>query len=176
MNIKTLSIFTLTLIVFSACQSPANPRQSANLSPKEKAVVATQVSLEVKDPSQTKLDVIPDFSAATANIIVPPKPAAPEKSTDQSKQPNKTINLLVSDSGISPNIISAQKGDSLNIINSQDKQIELFTAEKGEACPVLGAIINIPGGKTTTIQLNKTFHCTIINQLNTSQKSVITVE
>lgn len=152
---KTPVILFLAILSTSlaACQnSTPSQHQSADTRYKsEKASASTQFSIEVKDPNSPA-------SSATVDI-------------------SNTVGLQVTSSGFKPPSLSAKVGYDLLIHNSLDQQIDLYTtSNKGQDCPVLGPVIEIPGGQTKTILLTMPLQCTLVNQTNTNQKATLTVE
>ncbi len=150
-----LLIICLGISLLTACQnvSPDNARQSADQLEKEKAQAVSKIKIEVTDDGRSE------------KAPLPVTPALQKKE------------ITVSSTGLQPATMEAKVGQSLTIINSLDKQINLYTTADGaKSCEVLGSTIEIPGGQSKQISLEKPFRCTIINQENTDQKVDIKVE
>ena len=163
MRKSTLVIGFLSLLVLSACQNA--PSESAkNSAPDEldqKAVSTSKVSITVAGEEL-------ESPAATLSVVSPTPTVTPEVSAKE---------LIISEDGLSPATLIAGQGETLKIFNSLDKQVDLYTTAGGaDPCLALDATIEIPGLETREIVLSKAAVCDIINQLNTDQKTTLTVE
>jgi hypothetical protein len=153
--------FLLPLIIMSslflvACQNITTEQEknAAAEQKQEKASASSKVVIQVGDQNQTNPGAsTPAATTAAANAV------------------------LISGDGFDRTAVSLKVGQTLSLTNTLDRQVNLFTTSTGEnSCDPLGATIEIPGNQTQDIQLAKAFQCTIINQENTDQKIVITVE
>lgn len=182
MNKNTLIILSFSLLALTACQQPANPRESADEKDVDQSTVSSQLSLEIKpsaNPDEsisTQSSVIPTQSTPTT-VTVPGQPASTTSVTVPEQPLPVDVSYSVTAEGISPTAIVTMVGAKLTISNTLDKQVELYTSGiAGKECPLLGATIEIPGGQSKVFQLDKAFNCTIINQLNTYQNATLQVE
>ena len=158
---KKITIISSSLLIafaLTACQSVSAPdRNSAVESKEEKATSASQVSLTVKgDETNTSGTVTP------SNLELPIKGIS---------------SITVNEDALSPEEVTASVGDDLIVVNATKEQAQLYTTADGTApCPFIDASFNLDAGGNKVFSLNKAGSCTVINQLKTSQKTVVNVK
>jgi hypothetical protein len=179
---KKLFIFTILICTtfLVACQGSPPPTTSPISEEEiEKATSTSAVQIHVADPSEETTITIDGVQLEGAmdakSLEVITETEVPTATTPSALTDKK--GAIITEEGIIPAAITAQKGTTLMISNGLDKQADLYTTSDGaQDCGFLDATIEIPGKQTKEFKLDQTGSCTIINQLNTAHKIEITVE